>query len=51
MTTQTNIARTWEQLNDYEQVNLWWEYLAGCDEDEHPSFPEFNEMMAGVTIV
>lgn len=43
--------RTWNELTDYEQVNLWWEYLATCDEDEHLIFAEFAEMMeeAGIT--
>ena len=47
--------RKWEDLNDQEQIYLYWEYCCGpCyipeKKDSEPiSFSEFNEMMQGFT--
>ena len=48
--TKHNTVTTWEDLTDYDQINLYWEYLAGCGEEEFVTFDEFDEMMTGVTI-
>jgi hypothetical protein len=38
----------WNQLNNVEQVYLWWEYNA-ANPDDPISFSDFDEMMQGFT--
>lgn len=40
--------REWNQLNNQEQVYMWWEYNVANPEEEI-SFSEFDEMMQGFT--
>ena len=46
--TKHNTVITWEDLNDQEQVYLWWDYNASNPE-EPVSFSVFDEMMQGFT--
>lgn len=39
----------WEDLNDQEQIYMYWEYCAATPENEQISFSEFDEMMQGFT--
>ena len=45
---ENNVARTWEDLTDQEQVYMWWDYNA-ANPDEPVSFLTFDEMMTGFT--
>lgn len=39
----------WEELNNENQIYLYWDYLAANPDDEI-SFEEFNELMEGITV-